>query len=236
MPWDAPKRENQEETKVVTAAAETAETAEQIIEGSEQVNHESNAEEWETPYVIINGEKYEGAFIDGMWYEPLEIYGGAIPDEFLENPEEQYDEPTPEPEPEETPDEIIEPETSEELQIEEQVAQEEQTAEIAVRGPDEVHLTARGGVFWYGDQKETWYNLPMDGVISIMTAYGWSYDDYWIREDGCKMLGPYIMVAANLDVHPRGTLVETSLGTGLVCDTGGFAQNNPLQVDIAVNW
>lgn len=98
------------------------------------------------------------------------------------------------------------------------------------------HLTAWGGVYWYGDQKETWYNLPMDGVIQIMTAYGYSYDDYWIREDGCKMLGDYIMIAANLNVHPRGSLVMTSLGMGLVCDTGGFAANNPLQVDIAVNW
>lgn len=35
------------------------------------------------PYVVINGEKYEGQYIDGMWYEPLEIYGGLIPDEFF---------------------------------------------------------------------------------------------------------------------------------------------------------
>lgn len=35
------------------------------------------------PYVVINGEIYEGQYIDGMWYEPLEIYGGLIPDEFF---------------------------------------------------------------------------------------------------------------------------------------------------------
>ena len=44
------------------------------------------------------------------------------------------------------------------------------------------------------------------------------------------------MCAANLDVHPRGSLVETSLGTAIVVDTGGFADSNPNQIDIAVNW
>jgi hypothetical protein len=50
------------------------------------------------------------------------------------------------------------------------------------------------------------------------------------------MLGDYIMCAANLDVFPRGTLVESSLGTCIVCDTGGFAAKNPYQLDIAVAW
>ena len=39
----------------------------------------------ELPRVVIDGDIYEGQYIDGMWYEPLEIYGGAIPDEFMEN-------------------------------------------------------------------------------------------------------------------------------------------------------
>ena len=50
------------------------------------------------------------------------------------------------------------------------------------------------------------------------------------------MLGNYIMIAANLQLRPRGTIVDTSLGKGIVCDTGGFAKNNPTQIDIAVNW
>lgn len=58
---------------------------------------------------------------------------------------------------------------------------------------------------------------------------------YWVRDDGAKMLGNYIMVAANLNLRPRGTLIETSLGTGIVCDTGGFAVSNPTQLDIAVD-
>lgn len=86
--------------------------------------------------------------------------------------------------------------------------------------------------------KETWYNLNMSGIISIMRNMGFSEEDYpyWIREDGVKMLGPYVMVAADLSLHPRGTTVETSLGTGLVCDTGGFALYNSYQLDIAVDW
>ena len=83
--------------------------------------------------------------------------------------------------------------------------------------------------------KETYYNLNMSVVVNVMRSLG--YDgEYWVRDDGCKMLGDYIMVAANLDLRPKGTLVETSLGTGIVCDTGGFARRDPTQLDIAVTW
>ena len=68
-----------------------------------------------------------------------------------------------------------------------------------------------------------------------MRSMGYT-DEYWVREDGCKMLGDYIMVAANFNLRPRGTIVETSLGKGIVCDTGGFAKKNPYQLDLAVTW
>ena len=86
--------------------------------------------------------------------------------------------------------------------------------------------------------QETYYNMPMEGVVSMMRNLGFSESEYpyWVREDGCKMLGNYIMVAAGLDVRPRGSLVQTSLGIGLVCDTGGFAYNDPYQLDIATAW
>lgn len=96
-------------------------------------------------------------------------------------------------------------------------------------------LTPSGGVNYFGNQKETYYNLPMSTVVSIAQSNGIA-GEYWVRSDGCKMLGDYIMIAANQSVHPYGSLVETSLGTGIVVDTGGFAVNNPYQVDIAVNW
>ena len=96
-------------------------------------------------------------------------------------------------------------------------------------------LTKQKGVNYYGDQKETYYNLTIDGVINNARAQGIE-GEYWVREDGCKMYGDYIIVAANLDTYPRGSLVETSLGIGIVLDTGGFAASNPNQVDIATDW
>lgn len=86
--------------------------------------------------------------------------------------------------------------------------------------------------------KETYYNLNMSGVISIMRRMGFSESEYPynVRADGVKCLGPYVMVAAHLGKRPRGSKVQTSLGTGLVCDTGGFAANNPAQIDIATAW
>ena len=86
--------------------------------------------------------------------------------------------------------------------------------------------------------KETYYNLNMNGVVSIMRRMGFSESEYPynVRADGVKCLGPYVMVAAHLGKRPRGSKVQTSLGTGLVCDTGGFAANNPTQVDIATSW
>jgi uncharacterized protein YabE (DUF348 family) len=87
--------------------------------------------------------------------------------------------------------------------------------------------------------QETYYNMDMSGVVYMMrTIYGFSEEEYpyWVREDGCKMLGNYIMVAAGLNVRPRGSLVQTSLGMGIVCDTGGFAYSDPYQLDIATAW
>ena len=82
---------------------------------------------------------------------------------------------------------------------------------------------------------ETYYNLPMGGVVKIMRKMG-NNDEYWVREDGVKMLGKYIMCAADLRVHPRGSIVQTTLGPARVCDTGTFAKTHHQRLDIAVNW
>lgn len=99
-------------------------------------------------------------------------------------------------------------------------------------------LSKSKGVVYGPSGKETYYNLDMSGVINIMRRAGYSEADYpyWIREDGVKMLGNYVMVAANYNTRPRGTILESSLGTAIVCDTGGFANSNPTQLDIAVTW
>ena len=96
-------------------------------------------------------------------------------------------------------------------------------------------LTARLGTINYQGQKETWYNLPMNRVVQIAKDKG-LYGEYWEREDGAKMFGHYVIIAAPYDVHPYGSIVETSLGEGCVLDTGEFAQTNKNQVDIAVTW
>ena len=119
------------------------------------------------------------------------------------------------------------------------------SSEYAWDGPV---LNAYVGTVTGPSGKETYYNLDMSGIVSSIQNHTWLWNDiapeyrdnvtgeYWIRDDGVKMLGDYIMVAANLDVHPRGTLVQTSLGMGVVVDTGGFASYNTTQLDIAVNW
>lgn len=86
--------------------------------------------------------------------------------------------------------------------------------------------------------KETYYNLPMEYVVELMRDLGYSLEEYpyWVREDGCKMFGPYIMCAANLEIRPKGTILKSSLGDCMVCDTGEFVNWNPTQIDIAVNW
>jgi hypothetical protein len=97
-------------------------------------------------------------------------------------------------------------------------------------------VLSRGNGSVYGPSgKETYYNLNMSGCVRNMNRRGYYYD-VWVRNDGCKMFGDYIMCAANLGVHPFGSLVECSLGTCIVVDTGGFAAGNPNQLDIAVTW
>lgn len=99
-------------------------------------------------------------------------------------------------------------------------------------------LTKSKGVNYGPSGKETYYNLPMGGVIRIMRNIGFSEAEYpyWVRDDGVKMLGDFVIVAADLRTHPRGSIVDCSLGRAIVCDTGGFARSNPAQLDIAVSW
>ena len=99
-------------------------------------------------------------------------------------------------------------------------------------------LTRSRGSIQGPSGKETYYNLNMNGVVSIMRRMGFSESEYPynVRADGVKCLGPYVMVAAHLGKRPRGSKVQTSLGTGIVCDTGGFASSNPTQIDVATAW
>jgi len=86
--------------------------------------------------------------------------------------------------------------------------------------------------------RETFYNLKMDLCVQYMRELG--FDElnfpYWIRDDGAKMLGLYVMCAANWKIRPKGTIIPTSLGDAIVVDTGAFVADYPNGVDLAVDW
>lgn len=96
-------------------------------------------------------------------------------------------------------------------------------------------LTKTKGVNMYEGHRETYYNLPMGLVCSNATNRGIE-GNYWVREDGAKMFGMYVIVAANYSLHPYGSIVDTSLGQGIVLDTGTFVNTYPEGYDLAVTW
>lgn len=105
----------------------------------------------------------------------------------------------------------------------------EKNALTASKGVNIYTVNVNGRVV---ERKETYYDLPMSGV---MRACGGGA--YTVRADGAKVDGNgYVLVAANLSRYPRCSIVETSLGPGKVYDTGGFAAHNPEQFDLATDW
>ena len=94
-------------------------------------------------------------------------------------------------------------------------------------------LTARAGTITYNGHKETWYNLPMDRCVKRAQNMGIPAE-MWIRDDGVKMFGHWVIVAA----HPskvRYTRVQTSLGEGIILDF--HTTYNDLElIDIATTW
>lgn len=99
-------------------------------------------------------------------------------------------------------------------------------------------LTKRSGTVMGPSGKETYYNLPMQGVVNRMRRLGYDEENwpYWIRNDGAKMLGNYILCAASFDIRPIGTILDTSRGKAIVADTGSFARSNKTQIDLAMQW
>lgn len=96
-------------------------------------------------------------------------------------------------------------------------------------------LTKSVGVVYGPSGRETYYNLPMNNCIRYMKDLGYDYE-YWVRNDGVKMYGNYIMVAGNTNVYPKGTIIQTSLGLGIICDHCEAAEWGISNLDIAVTW
>lgn len=99
-----------------------------------------------------------------------------------------------------------------------------------------VILTAALGRIQFQGHTETWYNLPMDKVIKKGVESGIVQNDPWVRADGCRMISHYVIVAADYNVHPYGSIVMTSRGEGIVLDTGEFTKTDPTAIDIATTW
>lgn len=97
-------------------------------------------------------------------------------------------------------------------------------------------LNATKGTCYGPSGKETYYDMNMSTVVQTLKSRG--YDgDFWIRSDGVKMFGNYVMTAAKYSDHPYGSIIPTSLGYAIVCDTGGFATyDSGVILDIAVAW
>ncbi|MDB5179637.1 MAG: hypothetical protein JWN12_269 [Candidatus Saccharibacteria bacterium] len=113
----------------------------------------------------------------------------------------------------------------------------EQTEVIGIRN-DGAGLTKSKGAQYWTDSKgvshrETYYDLNMSAVMQSCGQGG----HYSVRPDGAKVDAEgYILIAANYSRYPKCSLVETSLGTGKVYDTGGFAARYPDGFDLATDW
>ena len=119
-----------------------------------------------------------------------------------------------------------------------QVWYDECLARGLINGVQEDHITKERGGCMGPSGRETYYNLKMDLCVYYMRELGYSEEEYpyWVRDDGAKMLGIYVMCAANWKIRPKGTIIPTSLGDAIVVDTGDFVSEYPNGVDLAVDW
>ena len=159
-------------------------------------------------------------------FEPIEERAAEV-----EIAEETVDESVDETPTEETPSEtpVNASQSLEEVTVEEILTED-------IEMPYSV-LNKRMGVNYFNGQKETYYNLRMTGVIRLLDDMGIPHGEYWVRDDGAKMLGEYIMLATDTNRIPKGTIWETSLGTGMIVDHCSGSESYPgVWIDVAVNW
>lgn len=97
-----------------------------------------------------------------------------------------------------------------------------------------VVLTAKAGRIVFNNHYETWYNLRMNRVVERADAYYGLHDVYAVRDDGVKTYNGFVIVAADWNIYPFGSVVETSVGTGIVLDT--HTAKNRETIDIATSW
>jgi uncharacterized protein YabE (DUF348 family) len=117
------------------------------------------------------------------------------------------------------------------------VATEQATEQVEIIGvKTSGGLTQAKGVNFFEDSsgvthRETYYDLNMATVVKFCGG------SYTVRSDGVKVdQDGYILIAANLSLYPRCSVVETSLGLAKVYDTGDFVSTYPTGYDIATDW
>lgn len=123
----------------------------------------------------------------------------------------------------------------------------------AVNGPfsgQSGTLTKRDGTNDGPSGKETFYNLDLANCVHTLDLHCKGKGNlsntahYFVRKDGVECYGDedpkkgaaYVLVASNNSLRPKGTIVMTSLGPGIVADACAAAKTNPKQLDIAVTW
>lgn len=163
-------------------------------------------------------------------FEPIEERAAEVEiaeETVVESVDESVDETPTKETPSETP--VNASQSPEEVTVEEILTEDIET-------PYSV-LNKRMGVNYFNGHKETYYNLRMTGVIRLLDDMGIPHGEYWIRDDGAKMLGEYIMLATDTNRIPKGTIWETSLGTGMIVDHCSGSESYPgVWIDVAVNW
>lgn len=113
----------------------------------------------------------------------------------------------------------------------------QETVRVGVK-PGPKSLTKSKGAHIFIDSKgvshrETYYDLDMGVVMGACGQRG----QYTVRPDGAKIDSEgYVIIAAHLGRYPRCSVVETSLGSGRVYDTGGFVVRHPDGFDLATDW
>lgn len=135
-----------------------------------------------------------------------------------------------EPEVEEIEEETEEPEIEEEPVVEEvveEVVVEETVPAVNASNvpPSSDPLTPQKGVVYYNGHRETYYSQK------VLPGGGLNIPGRHVAADGTiRDADNYICVASS--DYPKGTIVETSLGTGKVYDSGCASGT----IDIYTNW
>ena len=93
--------------------------------------------------------------------------------------------------------------------------------------------------WWQGPNGlESYCQMDPNEFVQNLRDIGMDEEHYpvWVRYDGMKMFGPYVICAANLEEHPIGSIVQGKFGEYIVVAATAEAQQIPEILKIAVDW